>query len=97
MSVWKHTSAVLQVKAHAHIALDPGLLARAMKNNLSREEQLRNPLVRAVADLHPDRPWDTLLGRKQELQDLYRWITKETGEHSLEAHASQTACTRTVF
>lgn len=85
MSVWKHISAMLQVKAGIHIALDPGLLARAMRNNLSREEQLRNPLVRAVADLQPDRPWDTLLGRKQELQHLYRWVTKETGEHTFNA------------
>lgn len=88
-------STILQVKAGIPIVLDPGLLARAMKNNLPREEQLRNPLVRAVADLQPDRPWDALLGRKQELQHLYSWITKNVGEHIFDANISQTACTNT--
>ena len=89
----------LQVKAGIHIVLDPGLLARAMKNNLSREEQLENPLVRAVADLQPDRPWDTLLGRKQELQHLHGWVTRTVGEHTFDPGTSKTACphTRLLF
>ena len=34
----------LQVKAGIPIVLDPGLLARAMKNNLFREQQAEKPL-----------------------------------------------------
>ena len=71
-----------QAEDDVHTWIDPELLQEALKENCSREEQLRNPLCQAVADLNPHRPWDALLGRQQEVAYLHRWVTHNFGEHS---------------
>lgn len=75
----------MQAPDDVRIWVDPDLLAAAMKDDVSREEQLRNPLSRAVADLNPGRPWDALYGRKQEVAFLRGWVTNNFGEHTCHA------------
>ena len=86
-------SASVQAEDDVHTWIDPQLLTEALKENFSREEQLRNPLSRAVADLNPDRQWDAIFGRQQEVEYLHRWVTRNFGEHTFHACTSDTACT----
>lgn len=72
----------MQAKDDVHTWIDPDLLTEALTENVSREEQLRNPLSRAVADLNPDRPWGALHdgSRQQEVAYLHSWVTDNFGE-----------------
>ena len=83
----------LQAPDDVHIWVDPELVAAAMKDDVSREEQLRNPLSQAVADLNPGRPWHALYGRQQEVEFLIGWVTDNFGEHTCYACISHTVCT----
>ncbi|KAL3145544.1 hypothetical protein ABBQ32_003369 [Trebouxia sp. C0010 RCD-2024] len=57
--------------------LKPELLAQPLVN-ASREEQLKD-LCQAVADLNPDRPWEDLLGRHKEFEELFTWVLRNPG------------------
>lgn len=88
-------SASMQAEDNVHTWIEQELLTEALKENVSREEQLRNPLSRAVADLNPYRPWDALHddARQKEAAYLHSWVTENFGEHTFQASNSHTACT----
>ncbi|KAL3151386.1 hypothetical protein ABBQ38_013215 [Trebouxia sp. C0009 RCD-2024] len=54
--------------------LEPEMLAQARSLRAFKELQQRHPLGPVAMDLHPDRPWDDLLGRHEEYGELLRWV-----------------------
>lgn len=77
--------ASVQARAHLDAELEPELLLRPPLFTVSRDEQLRNPLNQAAADLNPDRPWEVLLGRETEVRDLLKWVVDNAGEQRCDA------------
>lgn len=77
----KPVAASVQAPSTQDAELKPELLAQPLVN-ASREEQLKD-LCQAVADLNPDRPWEDLLGRHKEFEELFTWVLRNPGEQRL--------------
>lgn len=81
-----NVGASVQMPSTQDAELEPELLARVRSLKASRDLQLSHPLRQVAIDLHPDRPWNDLLGRHNEYADLLEWVVSNPGEQCLQTH-----------